>query len=41
MPILRLTTAGVNGVCLRYDPESEQPDDVKAVPGLTPRQIPD
>lgn len=31
----------VNGVCLRYDPESEQPDDVKAVPGLTPRQIPD
>ena len=39
--ILRFNTAGVNGICLRYDPESEQPDDVKAVPGMTPRQIPD
>mgnify|MGYP003751544507 CR=1 FL=1 len=29
--ILRFNTAGVNGICLRYDPESEQPDDVKAV----------
>ena len=31
----------VNGICLRYDPELEQPDEVQAIPGLTPRQIPE
>ena len=30
----------VNGICLRYDPAAKQPDEVKAVPGMTPRQIP-
>ena len=32
----------VNGICLRYDAEAEQPDDsiVGQLPGLTPRQIP-
>jgi|EP00908_Phaeocystis_cordata_P003661 peptide-methionine (R)-S-oxide reductase len=31
----------VNGICLKYDPASQQPEDVKAIPGMTPGQIPD
>jgi len=30
----------VNGICLRYEPSLDQPDDVKAVPALTSRDIP-
>ena len=37
----RVHTTGVNDICLRYEASAEQPDDVKAVAGMTPRQIPD
>mmetsp|Transcript_6421 Transcript_6421/g.16129 ORF Transcript_6421/g.16129 Transcript_6421/m.16129 type:complete len:198 (+) Transcript_6421:20-613(+) len=30
----------VNGICLKYDPTASQPEDVKAVPGLTMGEIP-